>query len=71
LVIVHSPPQATDRRGVREDPAAPFVEVVVDAERPAGYPRVPVDSQFPADPCLPGAIGLCPRDDLAVTHDLE
>jgi hypothetical protein len=56
---------------VREDPAAPFVEVVVDAERPAGYPRVPVDSQFPADPCLPGAIGLGPRDDLAVTHDLE
>ena len=25
-----------DRRGVREDPATPFVEVVIGAERPAG-----------------------------------
>jgi hypothetical protein len=27
-----------DRRGVRENPAAPFIEVVIDTERSAGYP---------------------------------
>jgi hypothetical protein len=35
-----------DRGGVREDREAPFIEVVTDAERPAGYPRVAVDPQF-------------------------
>src|SRR5262249_16566663 len=60
-----------DRRGVREDPAAPFIEVVIDAERPAGYPRVAVDPQLLADLGLPSAVGFCPRHDLAVAHDLE
>src|SRR5256884_9732831 len=27
-----------DRRGVRENPATPFIEVVIDAERSARYP---------------------------------
>jgi hypothetical protein len=49
----------------------PFVEVVIDAERPAGYPRVPVDPQFLADLGLPSAVGLGPGDDLAVTDDFE
>src|SRR6266567_5486283 len=35
-----------DRRGVRENPAAPFIEMVIGAERSAGYPRVPVDPQL-------------------------
>src|ERR1700676_1362986 len=56
-----------DRRGVRENPAAPFIEVVIDAERPAGYPRVPVDPQFLVDFGLPSAVSFCPRNDLAVT----
>src|SRR6202043_3830889 len=60
-----------DRRGVRENPAAPFIEVVIDTERSAGYPRVPVDPQFPADFGLPSAVGFCPHNDLAVTHDFE
>ena len=38
-----------DRRGMGENPSAPFIEVVGDAERPAGYPRVPVDPQFLVD----------------------
>jgi hypothetical protein len=45
--------------------------VVIDAEGPAGYPRVPVDPQFLADLGLPSAAGFRPGDDLAVTHDLE
>src|SRR5215467_1246398 len=60
-----------DRRGVRENPAAPFIEVVIDAERSAGYPRVPVDPQFLADLGLPSTVGFCPRNDLAVPHDFE
>ena len=60
-----------DRRGVGENPATPFIEVVSDAERPAGYPRVPVDPQFLVDFGLPSAVGFCPRNDLAVTHDFE
>src|SRR6201998_808499 len=60
-----------DRRGMRENLAAPFIEVVIDAERPACYPRVPVDPQFLADFGLPSAVGFCPRNDLAVTHDFE
>src|SRR6202023_4211117 len=60
-----------DRRGVRENPATPFIEVVSGAERSAGYPRVPVDPQFLADFGLPSAVGFCPRNDLAVTHDFE
>src|ERR1017187_4794417 len=38
-----------DRRGVSENLAAPFIEVVIDTKCPAGYPRVPVDPQIPAD----------------------
>src|ERR1700684_2509157 len=60
-----------DRRGVREDPAAPFIEVVIDAERPAGDPRVPVDPELLAVLALPFAARLRPGDDLAVAHDLE
>src|SRR5215469_15475737 len=60
-----------DRRGVRENPATPFIEVVIDTERSAGYPRVSVDSQFPADFGLPSTVGFCPHNDLAVTHDFE
>src|SRR5215472_1328860 len=60
-----------DRRGVREDPATPFVEVVVDAERSAGYPRVAVDPQFLADVGLPSTVAVCPRNDLAVMYDFE
>src|SRR6185312_1655206 len=60
-----------DRRGVGENPAAPFIEVVIDAERSARYPRVAVDPQFLADLGPAAAVGFCPRDDLAVTHDLE
>jgi hypothetical protein len=60
-----------DRRGVRENPAAPFIEVVVDAECSAGYPRVPLDPQFLADFGLPSLAGFCPHNDLAVTHDFE
>ena len=44
-----------DRRGVRENPATPFIEVIIDAERSAGYPRVPVDPQFLVDFGLPSA----------------
>jgi hypothetical protein len=32
-----------DRRGVGENPATPFIEVVIDAKRSARYPRVAVD----------------------------
>src|SRR6202035_2066075 len=60
-----------DRRGVGENPATPFIEVVIGTERSAGYPRVPVDPQFLADLGLPSAVGFCPRNDLAVTHDFE
>src|SRR5262250_4025232 len=60
-----------DRRGVGENPATPFIEVVIDAERSAGYPRVPVDRQFLGDFSLPSTVGFCPRNDLAVTHDFE
>jgi len=60
-----------DRRGVRENPSAPFIEVVIGTEGPAGYPRVPVDPQFLADFGLPSAVGICPGDDLAVTDDFE
>src|ERR1700720_3510532 len=60
-----------DRRGVRENPAAPLIEVVIDTERSAGYPRVLADPQFLADFGLPSAVGFCPRNDLAVTHDFE
>ena len=60
-----------DRRGVGENPATPFIEVVSDAERPAGYPRVSVDAQFLVDFGLSAAVGFCPRNDLAVTHDFE
>src|SRR5580693_9232218 len=56
-----------DRRGMRENPAAPFIEVVIDTERSAGYPRVPVDPQFLADFGLPSAARFGPRNDLAVT----
>src|ERR1700724_4844418 len=52
-----------DRRGVRENPATPFIEVVIDAERSARYPRVAVDPQFLADLGLPAAVGFRPRDD--------
>src|SRR2546430_2419537 len=74
LGVGHRPVAAAgevDRRRVREDPASPFVEVVIDAERPAGYPRVLFDPHFLADVGLPSAVGFCPRDDLAVTHDFE
>src|SRR5207244_1912318 len=60
-----------DRRGVSENPATPFIEVVIDAERSARYPRVAVDPQFLADLGPPATVGFCPRDDLAVTHDFE
>src|SRR5215469_5440289 len=60
-----------DRGGVRENPAPPFVKVAIGADGPAGYPRVPVDAQFLADFGLPPAVGFCPRDDLAITHDFE
>src|ERR1700758_3629264 len=60
-----------DRRGVRENPATPFIEVVIGTERSAGSPRVPVDPQSPADFGLPSAVGFCPHNDLAVTHDFE
>src|SRR5271166_1076047 len=60
-----------DRRGVCENPATPFIEVVIDPERPAGYPRVPVDPQFLADFGLPFTVDFCPRHDLAVTHDFD
>src|ERR1700730_3421595 len=60
-----------DRRGVRENPATPFIDVVIDAKRSARSPRVAVDPQSLADLDLPAAVGLCPRDDLAVTHDFE
>src|SRR5580700_3454230 len=60
-----------DRRGVGEYLATPFIEVIIDAERPAGYPRVAIDPQFLADLGLPAAVGFCPRNDLAVTHELE
>src|SRR5499427_7205888 len=56
-----------DRRGVRENPATPFIEVMIDAERSAGYPRVPVDPQFLADFGLRSTVGFCPCNDLAVT----
>jgi len=72
--VGHQPVAAAgdvDRRGVGEDPATPFIKVVIDAERPAGYPRVPVDPQFLADLGLPPAVGFCSRNDLAVTHDFE
>jgi hypothetical protein len=49
---------------VGENPATPFIEVVIDTERPAGYPRVAVDPQFLADFGLPSAVGFCPRNDL-------
>src|SRR5690242_6768860 len=58
-----------DRGSVGEDRTTPFVEVVTDAERPAGYPRVSVDPQFLADLGLPAAVDFCPGHDLAVTHD--
>jgi hypothetical protein len=38
-----------DRRGVGENLAPPFIEVVIDAERPAGNPRVLPDAQFLVD----------------------
>src|SRR5499427_7775337 len=60
-----------DRRGVRENPATPFIEVVTGTEGSAGYPRVPVDPQFLADFGLPSAARFCLRNDLAVTHDFE
>src|SRR5215472_17263392 len=60
-----------DRRGVGENPATPFIEVVSDAERPAGYPRVPVDPQFLVDFGLPPAIGFRPGNDFAVAHDFQ
>src|SRR5438105_13301338 len=60
-----------DRRGVRENPSAPLIEVAIGTECPAGYPRVPVDPQFLADFGLPSAVGICPRNDLAVTDDFE
>ena len=60
-----------DRRGVRENPATPFIEVVMDAERSAGYPRVRVDPQFLADCGLPSAVGFCPRNDLPVPARLR
>jgi hypothetical protein len=47
---------------VREYRAAPVVEVVLDAERPAGQPRVFVDPQLLADLGLPPAVGLRLRD---------
>src|SRR6185437_11350427 len=56
---------------VGEDLPGPVVEVVVDAERPAGYPRVSVEPQLLADLGLPSAADVRPRDDLAVAHDLE
>jgi len=56
---------------VGEYPATPFIKVVIDTERPAGYPRVALDPQFLADFGLPPAVGFCLRNDLAVTHDLE
>src|SRR5580692_9376943 len=52
LGIGHRPVAAAGdvgRRRVGENPAAPFIEVVIGAERPAGYPRVPLDPQFLAD----------------------
>src|ERR1700676_1066594 len=60
-----------DRRGVRENPAAPFIEVVIDAERSAGYPRVPVDPQFLVDLSPPSAVGFPPCNDLPVTQHLQ
>src|SRR6266516_2484467 len=51
-------------RGVVENPATPFIEVVSDAERPAGYPRVPVNPQFLVDFGLPTAVGFCRSNDL-------
>src|SRR5580693_2498307 len=72
LGVGHRPVAAAgdvDRRGVREHPAAPLVQVVVGAERPAGYPRVAVDTQFLADFGVPAAVGFRRRDDLAVTDD--
>src|SRR5262245_59156339 len=74
LGVVHGPVAAAcdvDRRGVREDPATPFVEVVVGAERPAGDPRVAVYLQFLADFGVPSAVGFSPRNNLAVPHDLK
>src|SRR5215470_12313090 len=74
LGVGHRPGAAAgdvDRRGVSEHPAAPVVEVVIDAECPASYPRVAVDPQVLADLGVPPAVGLGPRDNLAVTHDLE
>src|SRR5215469_5307958 len=71
LGVGHRPLAAAgdvDRGGVGEHLATPFVEVVVDAERPAGDPRVLVDPQFLADFGLPGAIGIGPSHDLAVTY---
>src|SRR5690348_7500883 len=72
--IGHRPVAAAgdvDRRGVRENPATPFIEVVIDAERSARYPRVAADPQFLSDLGLPPAVGFRPRDDLTVAHDFE
>src|SRR5580692_11344699 len=49
LGVGHRPLTAAsdvDRRRVRENPSAPFIEVVSSAGRSAGYPRVPVDPHF-------------------------
>src|SRR5580693_9776537 len=74
LGVGHRPVAAAgdvDRRRVRENPASPVIEVVAGTERPAGDPRVAVDSQLLADFGLPSAAGLRPGDNLAVTHDLQ
>jgi len=72
--VGHDPVAAAgqvDRRGVRENPATPFIEVIIGAECSTGYPGVSVDPHFLADFGLASAARFRPRYDFAVAHDLE
>src|SRR5215469_64305 len=60
-----------DRRGVGENPATPFIEVVSHAERAAGYPRVAVDPQLLVDFGPPSTVGFCSHNDVTITHYFE
>src|SRR6476661_3804341 len=49
-----------DRRGVGANLARPFIEVVIDTERSAGYPRVLSDAQLLVGFGLSSAVAFCP-----------